>query len=222
MKLSFATMAAVAVANDKKVPPRHPLNRLNKLRFFFNEFAADVVNDRLGENVADRFATRFGSNMLDNFESAFNRDNCGYYDSGSKHGGPDPAPETRPNGKPRNRRDDEDDSIEADPATIEEWCIEKNGNYSNDEQHAWCCKLYRDEYTKTDYCGPMAPRSSAGKNNSYDRLASEPSLRWRQITTGARKWVERYINNCGGQRKNNLGVKRIRKVYKKWDEKLNL
>jgi hypothetical protein len=68
----------------------------------------------------------------------------------------------------------------------------------------------------------MAPRSSAGKNNSYDRLASEPSLRWRQITTGARKWVERYINNCGGQRKNNLGVKRIRKVYKKWDEKLNL
>ena len=42
---------------------------MNKLRFFFNEFAADVVNDRLGENVADRFATRFGSNMLDNFES---------------------------------------------------------------------------------------------------------------------------------------------------------
>merc|ERR1712176_218224 len=34
MKLSLATMVAVAAANDKKVPPRHPLNRLNKIKSF--------------------------------------------------------------------------------------------------------------------------------------------------------------------------------------------
>jgi len=36
--------------------------------------------------------------------------------------------------------------------------------------------------------------------------------------------VERYISNCGGQRKKNIAVKRIRKVYKVWGsaDKLNL
>jgi len=214
-------MAAVAVANDKKVPPRHPLNRLNKLRFFYNSFAADVVNDRLGSGVADRFATRFGTNMLDNFENAFNRDNCGYYDNSSKHGGPDPSPEFRENGKPRNRRDDDANEIEVDYEVIESWCDDKQDNFSP-EQHGICCGLYRDGHTDTDFCGPMAPRSGNNKGNSYDRLANEPSLRWRQITTGTRKWIERYINNCAGQRKKNIGVKRIRKVYSNWNDKLNL
>jgi len=234
MKLSLATMAAVAVANDKKVPPRHPLNRLNKIRFFFDEFANDVVKTRLGENVAERFATRFGTNMLNNFENAFGRDNCGYYDSDSKHGGPDPMPHVRPNGKPRTRRDDSANEIEQDTAEIESWCQEVvDKDTFSTQQHGICCQLHTDGHTATDFCAKpikvvtvkQGARSGAsGGSNAYDRLSSEPSLRWRQITTGARKWVERYISNCGGQRKKNIAVKRIRKVYKVWGsaDKLNL
>jgi len=226
MKLSLATMVAVAAANDKKVPPRHPLNRLNKLKMFYEAFGDDVVKSRTSEGVAERFVARFAEGMCGNFENAFNRDNCGYYDSGSKHGGPDPNPELRPNGKPRNRRDDDEEpEVEADFEDLAAFCAENAGDFTNGEA-VFCCNLSKDkpQYTNgADYCeGVNAAAMRSGKGNAYDRLASEPSLRWRQITTGTRKWVERYINNCGGQRKNNLGVKRVRKVYKKWNEKLNL
>jgi hypothetical protein len=60
-----------------------------------------------------------------------------------------------------------------------------------------------------------APRSGAGGNQkAYDRLSHTPSLKWKQITTGTRKWAQRYINNCHGQRKYNLASKRANKMYK--------
>merc|ERR1712176_1333107 len=119
-------MVSVAAANDKKVPPRHPLNRLNKLKKFYEGFAADIVADRISDKAADRFAARF-TKMCDGFEAAFNRPNCGYYDDSSKHGGPDPNPNVRPNGKPRNRRDDDDESEIEDLAAF---CAENAGDFS--------------------------------------------------------------------------------------------
>lgn len=223
MKLSLATMVAIAAADDKKVPPRHPLSRLNKLKIFYRGFADDVVTSRLGDGVAGRFKLRFAESMCEKFEAAFNRPNCGHYDANQgKHGGPDPNPELRPNGKPRNRRDADEPEVEADFEDLAAFCAENADNFSDGEA-VYCCNLYNDGHTDVDYCAGVnqaAVRSSKG--NAYDRLSQNPSLRWRQITTGTRKWVERYINNCSGQRKNNLGVKRVRKVYKKWNEKLNL
>jgi len=224
MKLSLATMVAIAAADDKKVPPRHPLNRLNKLKIFYNRFAEDIVTAQLGEGVATRFANRFAVKMCNNFEDAFNRPNCGYYDSSSKHGGPDPNPEIRENGKPRTRRDDDEEAeVEADFEDLAAFCAENADNFTDGEA-VYCCNLSNDGHTgDADYCSGVnqaAVRSSKG--NAYDRLSQVPSLRWRQITTGTRKWVERYINNCGGQRKNKVGTKRVRNIYKKWNEKLNL
>ena len=113
-----------------KVPPRHPLNRLNKIKSFYRAFGADVVASRISEKAGDRFATRFVS-MCDGFEAAFNRPNCGYYDDSSKHGGPDPNPNVRPNGKPRNRRDDDDEpEIEADFEDLAAFCAENAGDFS--------------------------------------------------------------------------------------------
>merc|ERR1712220_31471 len=107
-------MVAIAAADDKKVPPRHPLNRLNKLKIFYN-----------------RFANRFAVGMCNNFEAAFNRPNCGYYDSSSKHGGPDPNPEIRENGKPRARRDDDEEAeVEADFEDLAAFCAENADNFS--------------------------------------------------------------------------------------------
>jgi len=223
MKLSLATMVAVAAANDKKVPPRHPLNRLNKLKKFYEGFAADIVASRISEKAADRFAARY-TKMCDGFQAAFDRPNCGYYDDSSKHGGPDPNPNVRPNGKPRNRRDDDDESeIEADFEDLAAFCAENAGDFTDGEA-VFCCNLSNDGYTNgVDYCdGVNQGAMRSGKGNAYDRLSQEPSLKWRQITTGTRKWVERYINNCGGQRNNKVGVKRVRNVYNKWQERLNL
>ena len=41
MRLSQALLLAVASADDKKVPPRHPLQRLERL----TEFSAELLND---------------------------------------------------------------------------------------------------------------------------------------------------------------------------------
>merc|ERR1712021_247669 len=111
MKLTPAVLFAVAAAEEKKVPPQHPLQRLNKLVSKFS-------------NAADRMKSAFERN----------EQKCGYYDANNlPHGGP--------NGD-RKRRELED--------------VER-----------------------------------------YNR--EDPWEGTKQITTGFRKWAERYIAGCNGQ-----------------------
>ena len=80
MKLAVAFVAA-ASASEKKVPPRHPLQRLNKL----NMFAVEWVNDNLSEKMAANWSGKFDRNV-DRLEKRW--DICGFYDENSEHGGP--------------------------------------------------------------------------------------------------------------------------------------
>lgn len=216
MKIAIATTIALAAGQEKKVPPRHPTQRLAKLGVFYENFFQDMAdNGIMRQGEATRRNNRAQA-FLENMGNAFARDNCGYYDDDSKHGGPDPNPELKQNGKPRNRRtaDNEDDLKEA----AFEWCAEEaqdgyniGGSYTEQSQANWaqCCVL------DGEFClGRAAPRSGAANQKAYDRLSNDPSLKWKQITTGTRKWAQRYINNCGGQRKNNLATKRANKMYK--------
>ena len=41
MKFATFALAAIVSAEEKKVPPRHPLERLNRL----NEFSAEILNE---------------------------------------------------------------------------------------------------------------------------------------------------------------------------------
>jgi len=219
MKVSIATLALVAQADDRKVPPRHPLQRINKLGIFMDNFAAEMVSmGKMKQGQADRFSDRM-DNFLGNMKAAFERPNCGHYDADQgKHGGPDETPEINFNtGKARNRRDmDEEDLHEA----THEWCAAEfadgydNGAGFSVANYAECCGF------SDSYCidGVQAPRS--GKGNAYDRLSNNPELKWKQITTGVRKWAQRYINNCHGQRKFKKASRRANKLYKTWDEKL--
>lgn len=47
----------------------------------------------------------------------------------------------------------------------------------------------------------------------YDK--TNPIRGIKQITTGYRKWAERYINECSGQRKNKFQVKRMGRWFQK-------
>lgn len=129
MKISLATLAVVAVADDKKVPPRTPLQRLNTLSRFVTNFADTQVATKLSPAAAGRFKSRIVDGMLNNFKNAFGRETCGHFNPNLPNGGPDPNPELRPNGKPRQRRDD-DDTIEADFDDLESFCKENEGNPS--------------------------------------------------------------------------------------------
>ena len=130
MKISLATLAVVAVADDKKVPPRTPLQRLNMLSQFVTRFADTEVATKLSPAAAGRFKSRIVDGMLNNFKNAFGRETCGYFNPNNHpNGGPDPNPELRPNLKPRQRRDD-NDTIEADFDDFESFCKENEGNPS--------------------------------------------------------------------------------------------
>ena len=98
MKLAAATIVAVASAQgEKKVPPRHPLQRLNKL----NKFAAEWCNANLSEKAAAMWEKKFDNNVQ-RFERRFEL--CGFYDENQlPHGGPKP--------EERKRREDDDDIL---------------------------------------------------------------------------------------------------------------
>ena len=108
MKFSAVLLATVALAQDeKKVPPRHPLQRLAKL----TEFSAELMNDWftfLPSQAA--WVNKFATNAA-RMERNFNRGNqkCGFYDESQlPHGGPEE----------RKRREVDDEDIRyntADP-----------------------------------------------------------------------------------------------------------
>merc|ERR1712023_6824 len=87
MKFSPALLLAVASADDKKVPPRHPLQRLTRL----TDFSAELLNDWYSWLPSkDAWVAKFANNA-ERMERNFNRGNqrCGHYDENQlPHGGP--------------------------------------------------------------------------------------------------------------------------------------
>ena len=134
MKTFALALVAAASAEDKKVPPRHPLQRLAKLKYFSHEW----IDDNLTAKQAQNWKPKLTRNVA-RFERRFEL--CGFYDENLlPHGGPAPPVQ-------RKRRDDEDNICE----TVPEFC-----RYD--------------------------------KNNIIRG--------WKQITTGFRKWAERYVSTC--------------------------
>ena len=43
-------------------------------------------------------------------------------------------------------------------------------------------------------------------------LSNDPNLAWKQIGTGFRKWILRYINDCGGQKQFQYHTNRLAKL----------
>jgi hypothetical protein len=218
--MKIITGLAIAVmANEKKVPPRSPTQRLSTLRRFMSNFANEVAAPIAGDGYAGRLEKRMHG-MVDSMGRAYERPTCGFYDPNTKHGGPDPNPEIRPNGKPRNRRfaaEDMQEDLEAECA--------KGWDGINETLQAECC-AYSDSFASANSanCNAIASSRSGGrgKKDPWDRLSSDPALKWKQIMTGCRKWAERYIGNCAGQRKNKLIKNRTKRVFGKVNEKLGL
>ena len=168
MKLSTAVLIAVASAEEKKVPPRHPLQRLAKL----TEFSAEILDqwyDFLPSK--ESWKAKFANNA-DRMERSFTRGNqrCGFYDADLPNGGPA-------------------EEVTAGPVEPENTESE-NARYARKRREA---DAAMDRYNRED-----------------------PVEGTKQITTGFRKWAERYISQCSGQRKYNIQTNRMNR----WNQKL--
>ena len=89
MKISPAVIVAVASAQngEKKVPPRHPLQRLNRLVEFTNEIMTDHFPFLPSQQAWIGKFERNAERMSRNFERGNQR--CGFYDEDQlPHGGP--------------------------------------------------------------------------------------------------------------------------------------
>jgi hypothetical protein len=174
MRISATLISATAVlAGEKKVPPRHPRNRLKTLTRFTQEWltknfrnllAESHPGDQNGERLANRFTKRFNywgarlQKLVDDKEKE-----CFFFDPNSPHGG-------------RTRRDE-------------------NGTVDEHDDYAYDYSEDADDLLRYD------------KNN--------PQRGLRQITTGFRKWAQRYISDCPGERKNKAHSQRADRLYRK-------
>jgi hypothetical protein len=216
MKLFFMLMIGLIDAKKKggrKVPPRHPLSRLNRLS---RRLAPEVLNhpnldwpvkkqDRvLGklQAFADRMKTRFES------------DNCGFYDSSLKHGGPDPNPDVKPNGKPRKPVDDrkrrDADTCEPWEAPKDYWWIKK------DSAFMW---LYSYCNTDNDYSCGAANDAEIEKREEFliestdDLCIDGEACEWFDMTTCTFREIENYkedLSNTEDEEKIVQGTKVVR------------
>ena len=77
MKLSVIYLAGLVSADEKKVPPRHPTQRLNRLVEFSAEILESGSFNMKSTNWISRWQDKF-SNNAGRMNDAFER--CGFYD----------------------------------------------------------------------------------------------------------------------------------------------
>lgn len=150
MKLSALMTTAVLAEKSRKVPPRHPLDRLNTLVTFSAEVMDMPEYNLMRTNRRENWKKKFAKNA-ERMEKNFTRGNqrCGFYDeSQMPHGGPETLD--------RKKRSDD----------------------------------FLERYDRDNAC-----------------------IATKQITTGFRKWAERYIAQCSGQKKKQFQIKRMNKWF---------
>ena len=148
MKFSPAVLVAVASAAEKKVPPRHPLQRLNRLV----EFTAEIMDDWFGFLPSqDAWKAKFEKNA-ERMERNFNRGNqrCGFYDEEQMpHGGPSDDRKRREADVDRYDREDPSVGIKQLTTGFSKWAQrylsqcsgQKNFNYQVNRMASWNTKL---------------------------------------------------------------------------------
>ena len=146
-----------AAADDKKVPPRHPLQRLERL----NAFTDEMLNTWFSFLPSkDAWVEKFAANGA-RMATAFTRGNqrCGFYDESQEHGGPEEGRKRRAH------------------------ALGLNGGRKR-RSHMWDGRKRRAH--------------AMDDEERYNR--EDPVEGVRQLTTGYRKWAERYLSQCSGQR----------------------
>jgi len=204
MKLSTVLIASIAAADvktlvsqnddDRKVPNRHPLQRLWRLYQFSEEIIqTHFYQSNIPAGKLDRLRGRIGKWLYLAQRQSFlrNTKRCGFYNDNLEHGGPSGG-ETNQAGGIANEQtilNNPEASSDVIPAQLELTNPRPNRRRRDADDN---------EFNFVD-------------SERYDR--EDPCVGIKQIMTGFRKWAQRYIGGCGGQVKEQHQVKRANKFY---------
>jgi len=204
MKLSTALIASVAAIDvktlvnqnddDRKVPHRHPLQRLWRLY----QFSEEIIQTHFYESgmkagKLDRLRGRIGKWLYLAQRQSFlrNTKRCGFYNDGLEHGGPSGGEENQAGliANEQTLLNNGDANLDVVPTQLELTNPRPNRRRRDTDDQDF--KFVDSErYNREDPCQGI-----------------------KQIMTGFRKWAERYIGGCGGQSNYKYQVNRANKFY---------
>lgn len=189
--------------DDRRVPHRHPLQRLWRLYQFSEEIIqTHFYESEMRPGKLDRLRGRIGKWLYLAQRQSFLRGTkkCGYYSDNLDHGGPAVEDQTNIAGEIENEQtllNNGDANSDVIPDTFEIYNPRPNRKRRDDDD---------EDFSFLD-------------NERYDR--EDPCRGIKQIMTGFRKWAQRYIGNCGGQENHQHQVNRAQKFYGIFRDGLN-
>lgn len=185
MKFASFTLLALVNAEERRVPPRTPPQRLNTLQRFTGNWIDTHVSTEI--NRPDRALRMIdGMNrMAGKMTEAYGKD-CHFFDPTVPNGGPDP----------NSRRKKRAAVAKKELARIAR-AVEENNDIDIFDQ------IFKEQ----------AENPERTISDSLVRLSDETDLAWKQIGTGFRKWTLRYISDCKGQREFQYHTKRLAKIH---------
>lgn len=182
---------------DRKVPHRHPLQRLWRLYQFSEEIIQTHFYDSdMKAGKLDRLRGRIGKWLYLAQRQSFLKGTkrCGFYNDGLEHGGPTGGEDNQAGGIEYEQTllNNGDANTDVVPDELEIYNPRPNRRRRSDDSSD------DSEFNFLD-------------NERYNR--EDPCIGIKQIFNGFRKWSDRYIGGCGGQDNHEHQVNRAKKFY---------
>ncbi|CAG5110981.1 Oidioi.mRNA.OKI2018_I69.chr2.g5325.t1.cds [Oikopleura dioica] len=179
-------VVGTSAQEERKVPPRTPPQRLNTLRRFASEWVQMEIGQTVNRpNRASTMTAAGITRIFDTITEAYEK--CGFFDPTLPHGGPRPVTERR-------KRSSDEKFFAAERRRIAREIADNNDLDIFD-------KIFEEEFDETERGFALA------------RLSAEPNLAWKQIGTGFRKWILRYLAECYGEVTYNNHSSRLEKIH---------
>lgn len=234
---------------NRNVPPRHPSNRLNRLANKLAVDILDHPNLEWKQARKDRVLTNlqdFAEKMQDRFDSDHCGFYSSELKHGGPDPEPGTRDTGKPRNPTNRRRREAEDwrsnwwvAADTQYTWLYEYCFTRDvaaldDDEGNADEEKWDFVLETGDdlctEDKGDACEWFDLQTCQFKNidggvlerggkKGGRKLSDNPQKAWKQVTTGLKKWAQRYLNNCHGMRKNKLPANRAKSMYNRWVNK---
>ena len=191
---TIAIVSGLVAADNKKVPPRTPDQRLNTLTRFYKSFVSTRISQfrpSRGDNHKERIERMSDAMMAAYFKmrpDGSGLRSCSFFDPNVPNGGPRPNDNADDDTIGRKRRDtDAEDPFDVYEQNLQDGERSSSVRLSNDPAMA-----LRQVFITKSY-------------KIFNSILFK-------IRTGFQKWIYRYISECSGHRENGNHSQRLKRI----------